>query len=109
LQKYYQKVLYIKGLIKKNIFRIFSLERNYIFLKQLIFRLAAIAIIAIYKLLKVKRGILVFKILFYNILDLGIEIFFLIGTIIKQIADFFAGKINSFRRKLLLLFINKPL
>ena len=109
MQKHYRKILHIKGLIKKNAFEIFSLGGNYIFLRQLVFRFAAIAIVAIYKLLKVKRGVFIFKILFYNILDLNIEIFFLIKTIIKQMADFFADKTNSFRRKLLSLFIGKPL
>ena len=109
MQKHYQKVPHTKGLIKKNTFGIFPLKGNYIFLKQLIFRFTAIAIITIYKFLKIKRRIFIFKIFFYNILNLGIKIFFLIGTIIKQIANFFANKINSFRRKFLLFFIGKPL
>ena len=68
MQKYYRKVLYIKGLIKKNIFGIFPLKGNYIFLRQLVFRFTTIAIIAIYKLLKIRRRVFIFKIFFYNIL-----------------------------------------
>jgi len=101
--------LYIKGLIKKNISKIFPLKENYIFLRQLVFRFAIIAIIAVYKLLKIKYMVFVFKILFYNILDLNIKIFFFIKAIIKGMADFFVGKISFFYYKLLLFFIGKLL
>jgi len=109
LQKHYRKVPYIKGLIKKNAFGIFLLKRSYIFLGRLVFRFAAIAIIAIYKLLKIGYRVFIFKIFFYNALDLNIKIFFLIKAIIKKIADFLANKASSFCCKLLLLFISKLL